>query len=489
MKKLLEAGQLGRLLSRRTYRAPLSYDDGFSPSLRTSLPGPIAAREFDRLKKLSPHIATTHKMFIDEKKSKGNYFVDLDGNCYLDCFSQISSLVLGYNHPSILKAVSSEEFQIQMANRPATGLFPPSKFNDQLENTLMKCAPVGMSGVTTMMCGSCSNENAFRTAFKAYMNRERGTDEVPPEDCDAAAENKGKGNKLSILAFRGGFHGRTTGCISCTNTRGKIKVDIPTLDNPFVDFPVMNYPLERYGSKNGKEEAKVLEEIEFILSQRKKADKPVVAIIIEPVQAEGGNRLATDSFYCKLRQLCLDQQIYFIVDEVQTGGGVSGKWWAHEHWNLDTPPDIVTFAKKMTVAGFYFRPQMSNNWGPSVFNTWVGDPGRLVILDAILKTVEEENLIENVNEVGDYVKQELRKLEEKYEYIENIRGRGTLLGFDMLSKEDRDLAIQNAMSKGLLLGPCGHRAIRFRPSLTFGMRHAKQFLEIFEQVIAEMSQE
>jgi len=80
-------------------------------------------------------------------------------------------------------------------------------------------------------------------------------------------------------------------------------------------------------------------------------------------------------------------------------------------------------------------------------------------------------------------------LEEKYEYIENIRGRGTLLGFDMLSKEDRDLAIQNAMSKGLLLGPCGHRAIRFRPSLTFGMRHAKQFLEIFEQVIAEMSQE
>jgi len=71
-------------------------------------------------------------------------------------------------------------------------------------------------------------------------------------------------------------------------------VDIPTLDNPFVDFPVMNYPLERYGSKNGKEEAKVLEEIEFILSQRKKADKPVVAIIIEPVQAEGGNRLATD---------------------------------------------------------------------------------------------------------------------------------------------------------------------------------------------------
>lgn len=101
-----------------------------------------------------------------------------------------------------------------------------STFNDQLENILMKCAPPGLDGVTTMMCGSCSNENAFRTVYKAYMNRERGTDEVSTQDCELAAENKGHGNNLSILAFRGGFHGRTTGCISCTNTRGKIKVII-----------------------------------------------------------------------------------------------------------------------------------------------------------------------------------------------------------------------------------------------------------------------
>ena len=90
----------------------------------------------------------------------------------------------------------------------------------------MRCAPPGMDGVTTMMCGSCSNENAFKTVFKAWMNRERGTDEVSDQECTNANENVGEGNKLSILAFRGAFHGRTFGCISCTNTRGRIKVNI-----------------------------------------------------------------------------------------------------------------------------------------------------------------------------------------------------------------------------------------------------------------------
>ena len=92
---------------------------------------------------------------------------------------------------------------------------------------------------------------------------------------------------------------------------------------------------------------------------------------------------------------------------MQTGGGVSGKWWAHEHWNLQTPPDIVTFAKKMQAAGFYYRSNMSNNWGPTVFNTFVGDPARLVLLDAVLNYNQEHNLTENARLVGDFLKTEL----------------------------------------------------------------------------------
>ena len=86
---------------------------------------------------------------------------------------------------------------------------------------------------------------------------------------------------------------------------------------------------------------------------------------------------------------------------------MSGKWWAHEHWGLETPPDIVTFAKKMQAAGFYYRSQMSNNWGPTVFNTFVGDPARLVILDAVLNFANEHNLTENAALVGEYTKREI----------------------------------------------------------------------------------
>ena len=109
-----------------------------------------------------------------------------------------------------------------------------------------------------------------------------------------------------------------------------------------------------------------------------------------------------------MRQLALDKNIYFICDEVQTGGGISGKWWCHEHWNLETPPDIVTFAKKMSAAGFYYREELNNNWGPVVFNTWVGDPSRLVILEAILNTVNDEDLCKNAENVGNYLKRGLK---------------------------------------------------------------------------------
>ena len=133
----------------------------------------------------------------------------------------------------------------------------------------------------------------------------------------------------------------------------------------------------------------------------------MAGIIVEPIQSEGGDRAASFGFYEHLRNLALEENVFYIVDEVQTGGGISGKWWAHEHWNLSTPPDVVTFAKKMSAAGFYYGDNLANNWGPVVFNTWVGDPARLIILDSILKTVEDENLCENAKTVGDFLKTEL----------------------------------------------------------------------------------
>jgi len=458
-----------------------SIDAGLRASVRTpTVPGPVGMAQLQRYQKLSPHMAATSRIFYDIEQSKGNYISDVDGNLFLDAFSQISSQTLGYNHPAVLNAAKSEDVQMYIANRPALGYFPHSKFTDQLQNTLFRCAPPGMDGVTTMMCGSCSNENAFKTVFKAFMNRERGTDNVTDEECSNSNENIGEGKKLSIMAFRGAFHGRTVGCISCTNTRGRIKADVPTLDFPFADFPQMKYPLEDHVAENKAEEARCLDQVRSIIHQRREEGRPVAGMIIEPVQAEGGDRSATDDFYRNLRQLALDEGVYFICDEVQTGGGVSGKWWAHEHWNLDTPPDIVTFAKKMNAAGFFYRQEMNNNWGPTVFNTWVGDPVRLVVLDAILDTVAEDNLCDNATQTGDYIQSELRKIAEQTGNIMNVRGRGTLVAWDHHTMAQRDGIVQTAMEKGLLLGGCGTHSIRLRPSLVFERRHADEFLDLFE---------
>jgi len=476
----------------RSYRQQWSrrvstLDAGYQAAIRTAtVPGPIGQEHHARLKKLSPHMGATSRIFYDIDASLGNYIVDVDGNTYLDAFSQISSQTLGYNHPAVLAAASSPEMASYIANRPALGYFPHSKLNDQLQSTLMRCAPPGMDGVTTMMCGSCSNENAFKTVFKAYMNRERGTDEVDEDEQYNSNENVGEGRKLSILAFRGAFHGRTFGCISCTNTRGRIKVDIPTLDFPFADFPQMKYPLEDHVAENKATEQTILDQVRQIIRERKNEGKPVAGMIIEPIQAEGGDRSATDDFYRNLRQLALEENVYFICDEVQTGGGVSGKWWAHEHWNLDTPPDVVTFAKKMNSAGFYYRSSMDNNWGPTVFNTWVGDPARLVVLDAILETVAENNLCENAANTGNYIKDELTKIADSNPNVANVRGRGTLVAWDHQSTAQRDFVVQNAMERGLLLGGCGTHAIRLRPSLMFEKRHADEFLTLFEETLSSV---
>jgi 4-aminobutyrate aminotransferase/(S)-3-amino-2-methylpropionate transaminase len=450
--------------------------------ITSSVPGPIGAEQRKQYAKMSPHMASTMRLFYDIDTSVGNYINDVDGNRFLDGFSQISSATLGYNHPAMLEAADSSELKMYMANRPAMGYFPHAKFPQQLQKTLMSCAPPGMDGVTTMMCGSCSNENAFKTVFKAWMNRERGTDEVSNDDCQLANENQGHGNKLSILAFRGAFHGRTFGCASCTNTRGRIKVDIPTLDFPFADHPQLKYPLEDHIAENFAEEERVLNQVRSIIQERLAAGKPVAGLIIEPIQAEGGDRSASDSFYRKLRQLCLDEKVYFICDEVQTGGGVSGKWWAHEHWGLATPPDIVTFAKKMQSAGFFYRSDMNNNWGPTIFNTFVGDPARLVLLDAILSYSREHNLMENAQLTGAFLKRELLALSEKYP-ISNIRGRGTLIAWDHESMAARDKCVNDALHNGLLLGGCGTLAIRLRPALTFERRHAEELLYLLEKTL------
>uniref|UniRef100_A0A4X1T6U6 4-aminobutyrate--2-oxoglutarate transaminase n=1 Tax=Sus scrofa TaxID=9823 RepID=A0A4X1T6U6_PIG len=247
-------------------------------------------------------------------------------------------------------------------NRPALGILPPENFVEKLRESLLSVAPKGMSQLITMACGSCSNENAFKTIFMWYRSKERGQSAFSKEELETCMINQAPGcPDYSILSFMGAFHGRTMGCLATTHSKAIHKIDIPSFDWPIAPFPRLKYPLEDFVKENQQEEARCLEEVEDLIVKYRKKKKTVAGIIVEPIQSEGGDNHASDDFFRKLRDISRKHGCAFLVDEVQTGGGSTGKFWAHEHWGLDDPADVMTFSKKMMTGGFFHKEEFRPN--------------------------------------------------------------------------------------------------------------------------------
>lgn len=460
---------------------PKEYD--FS-KMKTASPGPKSLelkKELDRTQ-----MASMLYFFVDYGKSVGNYIVDVDGNRYLDIFGQIASLPLGYNHPAMIAAMTDPKNLPMLVQRPALGLLPPAEWGLKLEKTLMSVAPTGLTDVNTMMCGSCSNENAFKAAFIWYQTKMRGG---PPteEDMISCMNNEAPGcPKLSILSFSGGFHGRLMGCMSATHSKPIHKVDIPAFEWPVTDFPQLRYPLHEYEEENAEEEDRCVALAEEAIIKSQKLE-PIAAMIIEPIQAEGGDNHASPRFFTLLRNMAATHGVAFIVDEVQTGGGSTGTFWAHEAWGLKNPPDMVSFSKKMQTGGYYSKPEFRPTEGYRIFNTWMGDPSKIVQLEAFLETVENEHLLENTKITGEHLLEGLEDLMHKYpKLISKARGVGTYIAVDFPTPDARDAAIVALRQMGVQSGGCGSVSIRFRPSLVFQPRHSAEFLDIFETVCEKM---
>lgn len=451
------------------------------PKMLTTIPGPKSQNEMKKLEKFSS--AMPVHFFVDYRSSAGNYIVDADGNQLLDLYGQISSLPIGYNHPELLRALRSKKNLPLLATRPSLGNLPPVDWINRLKKTLLSVAPKGLSQLSLMMCGSCSNENAFKLAFIHYQTKRRGGPPTP-EEIESCMENQAPGSPaLSILSFRGAFHGRLLGCLSTTHSKPVHKLDIPSFDWPCCDFPKLKYPLEKHIEENRKEEERCLEEVEHKIKNSK---TPVAIIIVEPAQAEGGDNHATPYFFHQLQKIAKKHGIVFMVDEVQTGGGNFGTFWAHELWNLPSPPDIVTFSKKFQTGGYFFKKELALDTPYKIFNTWMGDPVKIVQLEAILKVIKKESLLENTTITGNYLVEELQKIQQKYpEKVKNIRGTGTFLAFDHESSSSRDSLLSTLRNKGIEMGGCGEAAIRFRPALVFQPKHAAIFLDRLNSSLAE----
>lgn len=450
-----------------------------------TVPGPKSQKLLKEMD-LVQHTAAVH-FFVDYAKSQGNYLVDVDGNRYLDVLGQIASLPLGYNHPAIIEAMTDPKNIPMLAQRPCLGMLPPEDWADRVQRTLMKVAPPGMTEVSTMMCGSCSNENAMKAAFIWFRTKERGGEPPTEEEMKSSMLNEAPGSPdLSVLGFHGAFHGRLLGCMSTTHSKAIHKVDIPAFRWPTAPFPRLKYPLNSYGEENRQEEERCLEETEKIIIANKAAS-PVAAMIIEPIQAEGGDYHASPDFFRKLRAMASLHGVAFIVDEVQTGGGSTGTFWAHEEWKLENPPDFVTFSKKMQTGGYYSTNEFRPKEGYRIFNTWMGDPSKMIQLEAFLQTVEKDSLLENTCITGEYMQRGLADLGKIFpQLVSTVRGKGTYIGFDCDTAQLRDKLIGSLRHAGVEAAGCGDRTVRTRPSLIFQPRHAAEFLNALEHTCKQL---
>jgi 4-aminobutyrate aminotransferase/(S)-3-amino-2-methylpropionate transaminase len=402
----------------------------------------------------------------------------------MDSYAQIASIPVGYNNPALIEAASSPQMISAIINRPALGNFPQQDWASLLKTGILKVAPKGLNQVFTAMTGSDANETAYKAAFMWKRQQQRGGPDVEfsQEDITSSMNNQAPGApQMSILSFKYGFHGRLFGSLSTTRSKPIHKIDIPAFDWPQATFPLLKYPLHEHEAENAKAEADALAEVEHIITTY---HLPPCAVVIEPIQSEGGDNHASPAFFRGLREITKKHDILLIVDEVQTGVGATGKFWAHDHWDLPTPPDIVTFSKKAQAAGYYFgNPALRPNKPFRQFNTWMGDPARAILFRAIIQEIERYNLVENTRVVGDYLFEGLERLSAQYpDQIQNLRGKGqgTFIAFD---SPQRDAFLKKAKTVGVNIGGSGESAVRLRPMLIFQTKHADILLEAVEKII------
>ncbi|KAL2113218.1 hypothetical protein VUR80DRAFT_4925 [Thermomyces stellatus] len=451
------------------------------PTVTTPVPGPVSQANADKLN--SVFDARAVHFVVDYTRSSGTYIVDVDGNRYLDVYSQIASVPLGYNNPALIAAAQSAEVVSALANRHAIGNFPSQEWCDILRDGLLKVAPKGLDKIFTAQTGSEANELAYKAAFMLYRRRERGEGVGwTQEEIDSCLNNSQPGSpELAVLSFKNSFHGRGFGSLSTTRSKAVHKLDIPAFNWPQAPFPALKYPLEQHVEENDAEEKRCLEAVEQLI---KTWHCPVAALVIEPIQSEGGDHHASPAFFRGLRDITKRHNVVMIVDEVQTGFGATGKFWAHEHFDLQAPPDIVTFSKRAQTAGYYFEDdKLVPDQAYRQFNTWIGDPARVLMAKAIVNEILDKDLVTQCARVGAVLYAELEKLALKYPtYIQNLRGknRGTFLAFDT---RDSAALVKAMKQLGVNIGTCGVRSVRLRPMLVFEEAHIPTLITALEKAI------
>ena len=413
---------------------------------------------------------------IDLKSSHGSWLVDRkDGREYLDLFSMFASLSVGYNHPHILE--NRDRLAEAALNKPTNSDIYSTQMAEFVDTFGRVAQPDYLPYAFFIEGGGLAVENALKVAFdwKVRKNLEAGNEE--------------KGTK--VIHFDECFHGRTGYTLSLTDSPDPRKtLYFPKFDWPRITTPKLFFPLtEDSIAKTVALEEKAKREIENAIVEN---PHDIAAIILEPIQGEGGDNHFRKEFMEYLRTVADENEIMLIYDEVQSGVGVTGKMWAHEHFGERAKPDIISFGKKTQVCGIFVSnrvDEVENNVfheSSRINSTWGGNLVDMVRFTLYLEIIEKENLVAQASKTGTYLLSELDKLSEEYSNISNARGKGLFCAFDLPNGDDRDILANLIAKEGALILGCGLKSIRFRPHLNITPDEIDLGISMIKKALAKL---
>ena len=425
---------------------------------------------------------------IDLEKSHGSWLVDkVTGKEYLDLFSMFASLSIGYNHPYVLE--QSERLKIAAINKPTNSDVYSLEMAEFVETFKRVAQPEYLPHAFFIEGGGLAVENALKVAFdwKRRKNMAKGI--------------SAKGEK--VIHFKECFHGRTGYTMSLTDSPDKRKtMYFPKFDWPRITNPKITFPLDKNLDQVVALEDKAISEIKDAIS---KNPDNIASMIIEPIQGEGGDNHFRCEFMQELRSIADENDIMLIYDEVQTGIGVTGKMWAHQHLashacsdcccgaDSSAKPDIISFGKKTQVCGIAVGKRVEEveqhvfEESSRLNSTWGGNLVDMVRLTIYLELIEKEGLVEKANNTGSYLLNSLYQLQQEYPHlVSNARGRGLYCAFDLPSGEERDKLSELLLEEGSILLGSGHQSIRFRPHLNVKTEDIDFGMDCFKKALNKL---
>jgi 4-aminobutyrate aminotransferase len=410
---------------------------------------------------ISPSYSRAHPFMMDH--GIGSEVWDVDGNRFIDFASGIGVCSTGHCHPKVVEAIKQQTDRF---------LHISPDFHHpiwiELSERLASIKP--FEGPAKVFLGNSGTE-AVEAAIKLARYHTR---------------------RQNFIGFFGGFHGRTMGALSITSSKSKYRRGFMPLMNgvthvPFPDpyRPILRQTHEDYGET-------VVQYIEDVVLKRVLPPEDCAAVLLEPIQGEGGYIVPPDGFFPALRRLCDKYGFLLIVDEIQSGAGRTGKWWAIEHWNVE--PDIVCTAKGIAsglpLGGIIARESVMD-WGyGSHGNTYGGNP---ISCAAALATLDliENGMMTNAAEVGEYAFDALSEIQVRHPSIGDVRAKGLMIGIEFVKDRHtrvpahdlRERILKHAFEYGMLAMGCGDSTIRIAPALNISRNLIDEGLEILETAI------